>query len=240
MEGSKQVAAVPCLLPSRESAAIKTTWRDRSWLRSTHFRQSHAADVEACNDPRMAQDGLARRGPLAALLGLVILGGLLVWGGWWWTHATVLSERLGGAGIDVNPHQVNEATLHAEVAIPDPHADTNETLTFRSARVHFAENMAGAVGTLSVCVPAEGVGVLGAVSGSLSEFCREVRPIRSGTTIRWTRDSPREYILLTIEPTQPGIARVDEIELTYSRDRKHLWQRGIARARVDLTMRATR
>jgi hypothetical protein len=196
--------------------------------------------VETCDDPHMTLERLLLRGRLASLVVFAAMGCLFAWGIWWWTHASLLDERLGGAGFDMDPRPTKSATLHAMVAIADPLGDADETLTFRSARVHFAENTAGAVGRLSVCVPAEGAGVVGVVTGSLSEYCEEVRPLRSGTTMRWSGGSSPEYILLTVEPSRSGIARVDEIEVAYSRDRDHLWQRGNARAHVEITMRATK
>lgn len=193
-----------------------------------------------CDDSRMARTGSAWRGRHTALLGLLVLAGLSVWAAWWWTHAAVLDERVGGAGFDMAPQPVEKATLHAEVASPRPRGDADETLTFRSVELRFAENTADARAQLSVCVPRDPAEVVGVITGSLTKFCREVRLIEPGTTMRWRDGHPlSEYMVLTIEPSRPGKARIDQIKIDYSRDRAHLWQRGTALASVDITMRAT-
>lgn len=185
-------------------------------------------------------DPARRRTTLTALLVLGLLAAA-AWGGWWWTHATVLERELGGAGFDMEPRPVPQATVHTAVAFPPTSGDGDETLTFRAVELHFAKNTAEATARLSICVPPDEFSLIGVVTGPLGRHCEEVRPLRSGTRMHWVEGfPPEEYLVLSIEPERAGVARVDRIEISYARDAAHLWQRGTASAEVNLTMRAAR
>lgn len=203
-------------------------------------RSTETGTVLFCHHARMARLGTEWRRRRPVILVLTVVGALAGCGGWWWTHATVLDDRLGGAGVGMAPRPLDEATLHASVAIPAPRGDADEVLTFRAVGVRFDKNTAGATAQLSVCVPRDEAGVIGAVTGPLARYCEVARLVTPGTAMRWREGHPpTEYLVLTIIPTRAGVARIGVVEIDYSRDRAHLWQRGSVRAHADITMRAT-
>jgi hypothetical protein len=58
----------------------------------------------------------------------------------------------------------------------------------------------------------------------LREYCTSLRPVRPGTKMRL--DHGRQYLIASLTPSRPGRAVFAEADLTYSRDARHLYQRG--------------
>lgn len=196
------------------------------------------SETNGASEPRIASGVTTRRVVLgvAAVAVLILLG----WGGSWWTHPTLLRDTSPLGNIKTSPKPVQRATLHAAVAAPPVHGKHSETITFAAAEAHFATNSAHARASFSVCVHRPGASVIGAVDGSLSQYCRQVRPIEAGTKIRWSAGyPPSEYVVVTITPTTPGTARVDAVTFDYTRSWAHLHQHGRDRSVQNWIVRVT-
>jgi hypothetical protein len=192
---------------------------------------------QATIDPPLAapDPGSRRRIRLivAAVVVIALVGGLVV-AGRWWTHPTLFHDH--GDGFRADPLPVSEAALHMEVIPPPTKADDPEAVvTIRGAEAHFERNSAEATVAFAVCrfrgVP------LGYGGGSLGKWCTEVIPLAGDTTFHYERDS-HEMLVMTLTPSRPGSARVDEVTIDYALDRSHLWRRGEQTIAVDVTVRA--
>jgi hypothetical protein len=147
----------------------------------------------------------------------------------------VLGPRLGGFSFEADPVPVSRSTTHIGFMAPYAGTEDPETLTFRSATAHFRRNTAEAVAVISVCLPRQsrnaalgGGGVVRAPT--LSAYCREARPVVSGTTLQWgTSSIDGEYLVLTVRPTRPGVAEIDSFTFDYTRDEAHGGQSGVER-----------
>lgn len=119
----------------------------------------------------------------------------------------------------------------------------DETITLTDFQVHFSTNTAGAAAELSVCLP-RNVGDAAFGNGTpkdLGDYCRDLRPIKGDTRMHVGPFARGEYLILTVRPTEPGTATIDDIALSYRRDGSHLFQRGtqhIDEVRI-LTVKAT-
>lgn len=156
--------------------------------------------------------------------------------GWWWTHASVLDDRMTGGGFWFDPLPVAEGPFHVGVSMPATDRGTDEIITVRSVDIGFAENSAAADATLVICVPTRNM--LGAANGDLSTECPEVRAISEGTRLR-VSSGALEHLVLTVTPTRAGRVHVDRVEVTYARDGRHLWQRGVTSGEFDVRITTT-
>lgn len=181
------------------------------------------------------------REPVArpVLLGLLVI--FLGCAGWWWTHPTLLADTspLGSGAFASKP--LDQATSHMAVAM-GPRSD--ETIRLRSVGARFAVNSAQARASFSICEHRPGAIPIGAVGNEepLSTYCSQVRPLTDGTELRFSandRGEPEEYILMTITPTAPGRARVDQISFDYARGWQRLGQRGTEIVEQEWVVRAT-
>ncbi|AWB92204.1 hypothetical protein C3E78_08325 [Aeromicrobium chenweiae] len=142
---------------------------------------------------------------------------------------------MGGFSFEAKPVPLAESTMQVGFMGPYDGKEDPETLTFRSATAHLRNNSAGATATISVCLPRKspdgGLAGGGAVHApTLAEYCREARPVVSGTTLRWGTESvDGEFLVLTMNPTQPGAAEVDSVTFEYKRDAAHGGQSGVER-----------
>jgi hypothetical protein len=147
----------------------------------------------------------------------------------------VLSPRLGGFSFVADPVPVSSSTMQIGFMAPYTGKEDPETLTFRSATAHFRRNTADAVATISVCLPRQsqngGLAGGGAVHApTLEKYCREARPVVSGTTLQWgTESMDGEFLVLTVRPTRPGVADIDSFTFDYARDDAHGGQSGVER-----------
>ncbi len=159
----------------------------------------------------------------------------------WWSHPHVLGQRTG-MGFEAASKPLDQAVLHVGITLPEVRGEDRETITFKAATAHFAENSASATASFAVCVRGNRAELLGAMNSQpLSAFCDEVRPIVDGTRLLWAdAEKAEQYIVMSIKPTTPGSARVDEVSYEYSRGWQHFLQRGEDRTRdVDVTVVAT-
>jgi hypothetical protein len=131
---------------------------------------------------------------------------------------------------------VDRATLHVGLIFAPAGDDTTEAaVTLRGAEAHFSTNSAAATASFAICRH-EGDGIL-AVGGSLDRWCTEVVPLDGETPFDYSPHSG-EYLIMTIEPTRAGSARVDSVTIDYALDGSHLWQRGEQTVLVDATAQA--
>jgi hypothetical protein len=150
-------------------------------------------------------------------------------GAWWWTHPRAFISG-AGAGMKLDPVPLDDIPFY--VGFADAGASKgSETVTLRSVRVRLRDNTAGATATVAVCTRrpvAEGTLALGsgtaATMPDLGEYCTSLRPVRPGVKMRL--DDGRQYLIASISAARPGRAVFVEADLTYSRDARHLYQRG--------------
>lgn len=173
---------------------------------------------------------------VALVLGIAILA-IVVWRvvGHRAEPPQVLGPSLGGFSFVADPVPLSSSTMQIGFMAPYEGKEDPETLTFRSAEVHFQRNTADAVASLSVCLPRTTTnGEIGgggtAYASTLEEFCRKVRPVVSGTTLQWgTESMDGEFLVPNVRPTLPGIADIDSFAFDYARDDAHGGQSGVER-----------
>lgn len=171
---------------------------------------------------------------------LALLFGLVSWGGWWWTHPHLLADTSPLGNGRFHPLPVNQATVHVNVA-QGPESD--EVITLHSVTARFARNTAKATATFDICKARPGVTPIGSVGDSepLGAYCSRILPITDGTRFHCTKAGrePTEYIVMTIRPSMPGIAIVDQVSFTDSRSWSHFGQRGTEHSDQYWSIRAT-
>lgn len=148
---------------------------------------------------------------------------------------TVLGDD-SGLGFEAAPRPVSQAAGFAGLAIPGSEVE-DEALTFRGVpSVRFETNTAAANARVAVCVRADNENPVGyAYLRDLDESCAQLRDVEEGTRLRWDADV-REYLILMITPTRPGIARVDQVAYDY---RIEGGPSGTDVATLECTIRAT-
>ena len=113
-----------------------------------------------------------------------------------------------------------------------------ETVTLRAVRVRLRDNTAGATATVALCTRrpvaegtlSTGIG-LARDEPDLGKYCTSLRPVRPGTKMRL--DDGDQYLIASISPSRPGRAVFADADLTYSRDARHLYQRGTQHVAID-------
>jgi len=186
-----------------------------------------------------AMASIARRRMLAAVVGAILVG-LLGWFGWWWTHPSLLADTSLLGNGRFAPRPVEQATAHVNVAI-GPESD--EVITLHAVEARFKINTAKATATFQICEARPGVTPIGSVGDTkpLSAFCTRLRPVTNGARFHFSKahEQLKEYIVLTIAPTVPGTAIVDQISFDYERSWSHLGQRGTDTSAQYWSIRAT-
>jgi hypothetical protein len=153
---------------------------------------------------------------------------------WWWTHPAVFPDM---HGIDsMAPLPVRRAALSTAVTYP-ARGNVRRVVTFRDARAHFSENSSSATASFSICVMRPDVGPIGLRGGDLRGDCSRLRPVTAGARLDYSRGSD-EYVVMTIHPTRPGTARVDQVELDYGLGWDGFQQHGTDTIAVDVTSHA--
>jgi hypothetical protein len=178
----------------------------------------------------------SRRRTLLALLGLVLLAGLLA-GVRWWTHPTYFDDFNGSAVL--TPRPVDSATTSMAVTFPATGEESTDDLTLLGAEVHLARNSAAATATFRVCHLQGDEDPVG-VAHDLDGFCEDSEPLRHGMAFRrGPAGGEGDYVLLTLEPTRPGEVLVDRVDLEYALGADHLWRRGTERIVLDVLVRVS-
>jgi len=166
---------------------------------------------------RVVERGLvARLAVPVAVLGLVGSLSLL---GWTWRHPTLFEADALAYGFEQRPvgQRVYVGMTPAVVSAPGP-------VTLEDIRPVLRTNTAEAEIAFFVCTldPTRGIGSVGAVR-SLGRACSGVTPVRAGTTFDADASaSPRQQVVMAIEPTAPGLVVIDGMKVTYAAG----WQRG--------------
>jgi len=173
--------------------------------------------------------------PVLIVVALVLVG-LLGWGGWVWTHPTLLRDRsdLGNGIFPVTP--LADSTAQISVAVPAEGDD--ETIEFKSASAQFTTNTARATATFEICYPRKPRELIGAVLGDLGKYCERVVPLTNGTKMHWVDAPFAEYVVMTVTPSRAGTATVDRVTFNYARSKEPLWQHGASRSAVHFVVRA--
>lgn len=192
--------------------------------------------------PGDVRDGVVpvdrRRQAIPAFVVLLLAAG----GVTWWalrpsTAPTVLGDRTA-VGFVADPRPVTMAAGFAGIAFPA--AGDDEVLTFKGVpKIHFRTNTAAATARVEVCVAAAGQGSYGVgYASDLGTACREVRYVKDGTHLRWidSGEDPKEYLILVVTPSKPGVATVDRVTYDYERESG---ERGLDVGSLAYTIRAT-
>jgi hypothetical protein len=173
--------------------------------------------------------------PTMMLVIALVVGALIPTGvalGRWWTHPDLFHDA--GYGFVAAPMPLADSALSIPVELD---AEEGTVITFRGARAQFAANSAGARATFAICSPRPERGLFG-VARDPKPFCKDLHPLTPGTRITATPLQHGEYVVMTVQPTRPGKARVDRIDLDYALGRQHLYRRGTDTLAVNLTARA--
>jgi hypothetical protein len=136
---------------------------------------------------------------------------------------TLLGARTGATG-EVVPNPLSRSATFATIA--SPYRDTSdETLIFhRAPLVHFHTNTAAATARVAVCLRAPNAApFLAARTSDLHIACSKVRYIKKGTRMHWEQccsrgADPREYLIIVLTPSRPGVATVDRVTYDYERE----------------------
>lgn len=159
---------------------------------------------------------------LAAVAALVCL---LAWGGWVWSHPTVLTDTSALGNFDFDPRPVSTTYFVGVAGSSATHS--REVVTLRKVTPHLARNSAHAEVSVHIC-RTRGMGAAGSMTdmADVNEVCKSFEPFRPGQKLRLFGGPGRDEIVLRIAPTRPGKTRIDKVSFSYTRDRGHLWQRG--------------
>lgn len=176
---------------------------------------------------------------LAAVVGLALVVGIAV-GYHRWTHPSLFSGSSAG-GIDAAPQPLAKSPIYVGFGSPAT-GTAHETITINDARVHFSSNTAGATGKLAVCTPHEAAGDTTGIGFTNAdhppeEFCAEFREVEPGTETASFDNAQSRYLVAVVEPTRPGTAKLDRIDLDYTRGWRHFRQHGTEQLRQDVTIR---
>lgn len=166
-----------------------------------------------------------------AVLAIVVVAGLSLR---WWTHPT-LFDNLGDS-FRARPLPVANAALSTTVIFPQVDGEP-ETVTIDGLHAIFSENTAQATATFSICHMHPGEDPIGAVHDP-TNHCADIVPVEDGTDFQNGVWPDSDYLFVTITPTKAGIAHLERVEVRYSRDSSHLYQRGPQSIRVDRTVTA--
>ena len=107
-------------------------------------------------------------------------------------------------------------------------AEPDGPITTRRIRPVVPVNTADADIELVVCTRGAGGTTLGSSSEPLpdAETCPEVRPLDDAGDVDWSS----ETVVARVTPRRAGVVQLAGVEVTYTRDAKHLWQSGSERA----------
>ncbi|HEX6249139.1 MAG TPA: hypothetical protein VFZ64_14805 [Nocardioidaceae bacterium] len=143
------------------------------------------------------------------VVGLLALAvGSALWVGWSWrTHPDTF--RGFGNGM-ISTREVGQP-LHVGMTWEGVDIEPRK-VTLHDAEAHVVKDTADAEISFSLCRAADEP--VGSAGGALERWCSEVRPIHD-TSMTLNAD-PRETVVMTVRPTQPGIVRVRGIDLTYT------------------------
>lgn len=151
----------------------------------------------------------------------------------WWTTPSIFRDH--GDGVSAAPAQVSEAPLHVGVTNL-PLAGKAQTVRLNSARAHTSADGARVRASFSICKPRAGEGPIIASRRDLVEYCSAVRPLSADSSMVYGPDG--EYIVMTLQPTQVGVTRVDGVDIDYGRGWNHLFQHGNQRVAVGISLTA--
>jgi hypothetical protein len=158
-------------------------------------------------------------------------------GGHWWTHPTVFSSGDSGS-IELNTSPLQDFPVH--IGFATSHHGDPETITLHRAEVTMDSNMAQFAVELRVCTERpvkEGSLKLGTGmrDEDLGELCTRLRPVRDGTKMRLAEEQT-DYLIASLTPKRAGSGHFGRVKLTYSRDGRHLLQRGSQTLTEDVTL----
>ncbi|MFO6462325.1 hypothetical protein [Aeromicrobium sp. MLTX1] len=158
---------------------------------------------------------------LAILVTIVLVVAVMV--AWpWWTHPKAFGGL--GDGYESNPRPLEDSALSTTVVFPKIKG-APETVTIRSLDAAFSENTAKAGATFWICHMTAGEDPIGAVfdpEATCADMEKFTAPMRFEHGVRPDSD----YLFVTITPTRSGVAKLESVDIDYSRSKRHLYQRG--------------
>ncbi|TCJ30746.1 hypothetical protein [Nocardioides jejuensis] len=155
---------------------------------------------------------------------MVALAAGLSWGGWTWTHPTVLRDTSALGNFDYAPQPVNESYW---MGVAGAMHGSRQTVTLHGVRAHFASNTAAATATFWVCRTSVAVGAGSTRGGDqLGRMCSRLDPVHDEQRLVLAAETDHDQIVMKLVASKPGTAYVDRVDFTYTRDARHLWQHG--------------
>ncbi len=167
---------------------------------------------------------------MAILVAIVLAAaGMVAWN--WWTHPKAFGGL--GDGYEPDPRPLADSALSTTVVFPKIKGSP-ETVTIRGLDATFSENTAKAGATFWICHMTEGEAPILAVFDPEST-CADIEKVTTPMRFEHGVRPDSDYLFVTITPTRSGVAKLESVDIDYSRSKRHLYQRGtetIAAARV--------
>lgn len=171
-----------------------------------------------------------RSWPLTAAGALVLALGSTAW---WVTHPDVF-DKAGGFGVGGKGFPAGGTWYFGAVITPE--RDERRTLELKSATPVVRSDTADAELEVFLCEvdPAAEVAGVGAQRREPTNICRVFEPVSEGMRFLTGGGEPRHELILRVRTTQPGVVRVEGIEISY----RDGLRRGTQVTGADVTVRA--
>ena len=145
---------------------------------------------------------------LPLILGLTVLAALLLGGGWWATHPTLLNPGGSAVGMQVT---VRQPVLVGLFAYPQ-----DGSVVLRDATPRLASGSAAARVRVLWCVGPRGGSPVGAARATARETCAET-PGLDGQRLTMPSAANRfAHLVLEVVPSEAGEVRVEGVDVAYS------------------------
>lgn len=169
-----------------------------------------------------AQPARRRRSSILAILIAFVLvaAGMVAWN--WWTHPKAFGGL--GDGHETDPLPLADSALSTTVVFPKV-SGPPETVTIRSLDATFSENTAEAGATFWLCHITAGEVPIGSVFDPEST-CADIEKFTAPMRFEHGVWPDSDYLFVTITPTRSGVAKLESVDIDYSRSKRHLYQRG--------------
>ena len=156
---------------------------------------------------------------VAGLLVVAILGLVLAYS-LWWTKPTTFAGVGNGFGFRQTTETMHPVTV--DMVQRSVHADA-ETITLNDVSPRVVTNTADALITFAVCRQSEESPFMSA-DGPARRSCENVTEVE-GQQVRLAADATTT-ITMTVAAQRHGRVVIEGMEVSYTRDSDHLWQRG--------------
>jgi hypothetical protein len=153
------------------------------------------------------------------VVALILAVGLVLAYFVWWTKPSTFTGVGNGFSMRQTVESLHPVTFDMVQRSVD---DAPETITVKEVRARVATNTADALITFAVC-QREGTPIM-VGDGTAERSCVSVTEVKDHQ-VRLDSDAATT-ITMTVTPRQAGRVVIRGMDVTYSRDSAHLWQRG--------------